>query len=59
MTLYRAHFLYDRSNIIKKTSVTEVNDLLAIMCSFGYFRNITNTHKINLISANRDNMLIC
>ena len=44
-------FLYDRSNIIKKTFVTEVNDFLAIMHFFGYFGNITNTHKINLISV--------
>ena len=33
MTLYRAHFLYDRSNIIKKTFVNEINDFLPIMCS--------------------------
>ena len=50
-SIQSSFFLYDRSNIIKKTFVTEVNDFLTIMCSFGYFGNITNTHKINLISA--------
>ena len=50
-SMQSSFFLYDCSNIIKKTFVSEVNDFLAIMCSFGYFGNITNTHKINLISA--------
>ena len=49
-SIQSSFFLYDCSIITKKTFVTEVNDFLAIMCSCGYFGNITNTHKINLIS---------
>ena len=30
-------FLYDRTNIIKKTFVNKINEFLPIMCSFGYF----------------------
>ena len=35
-------FIYDRSNIIKKTFVNEINEFLPIMCSFGYFGKTTD-----------------
>ena len=50
MTLYRAHFFYTIVLTNKKTFVSEINDFLPIICSFGHFRKITNIHKINLIS---------
>ena len=43
-------FLYDRSNIIKKTLVNEINEFLLIMCSFGYFGKTTDIQNIDLIS---------
>ena len=44
-------FLCDRSNIIKKTFVNEINQFLPIMCSFGYFRKTTDIQNIDLISS--------
>ena len=49
-SIQSSFFLYDRSNIIKKTFVSEINEFLPIMCSFGHFGKITNIHKINVIS---------
>ena len=46
----QSSFLYDRSSIIKKTFVSEVNEFLHIMCSFGYFGKTTDIQEINLIS---------
>ena len=43
--------MYDRSAIIKKTSVPELNEFLPIMRSFGYFGKTINKHNVNLISA--------
>ena len=43
-------FLYDRSRVIKKTFVSELNDFLPIMCSFGYFSTTHNIQNIDLIS---------
>ena len=44
-------FLYDRSNIIKKTSVNKINEFLPIMCSFGYFGKTTDIQNVDLISS--------
>ena len=44
-------FLYDRSNIIKKTFVNKINEFLPIMCSFGYFGKTTDIQNIDLISS--------
>ena len=42
-------FLYDRSNIIKKTFINEIDEFLPIMCSFGYFGKTTDIQNIDLI----------
>ena len=44
-------FLYDCSNIIKKSFVNEINEFLPIMCSFGYFRKTTDIQNIDLNSS--------
>ena len=44
-------FLYDRSNIIKKTFVNEINKFLPIMCSLSYFGKTTDIQNIDLISS--------
>ena len=44
-------FLYDSSNIIKKTFVNEINEFLPIMCSFGYLGKTTDIQNIDLISS--------
>ena len=44
-------FLYNRSNIIKKTFAEEINEFLPIMCSFGYFGKTTDIQNIDLISS--------
>ena len=49
--IQRSFFLYDRSNIIKKTFVNEINEFLPIMCSFGYFGKTTDIQNIDLISS--------
>ena len=43
--------LYDRSNIIKKTFVNEINEFLPIMCSFGYFGKTTDIQNIDSNSS--------
>ena len=43
-------FLYDRSDIIMKTFVTEINNFLPIICSFGYFGTTHNIEYINMIT---------
>ena len=49
-SIQRSFFLYDRSNIVKKTFVSELNDFLPLMCSFSYFGKTKNIQNINLIS---------
>ena len=49
-SIQSSFFIYDRSSILKKTFVSELNNFLGIMCSFGYFGNISSTHKTDLIS---------
>ena len=44
-------FLYERSNIIKKFFLKEINEFLPIMCSFGYFGKTTDIQNIDLISS--------
>ena len=44
-------FLYDRSNIIKKTFVNKINEFLPIMRSFGYFGKTTDIQNVDLISS--------
>ena len=40
----------ENSSIIKKTFVSEFNDFLPLMCSFGYFGKTKEVKNINLIS---------
>ena len=49
-SIQRSFFLYDRSNIVKKTFVSELNDFLPLMCSFSYFGKTKDIRNINLIS---------
>ena len=49
-SIQSSFFLYDWSSIIKKTFVSELNDFLPIMCSFGYFGTTHNIQNIDLIS---------
>ena len=46
-SIQSSFFLYDRSDIIKKTFVTEINNFLPIICSFGYFGRTHNIENIN------------
>ena len=50
-SIQSSFFLYDCSDVIKKTFVTEINDFLPIICSFGYFGTTHNIENINLISS--------
>ena len=43
-------FLYDRSDIIKKSFISETNKFLPILCSFRYF-GTTEVKELHLISA--------
>ena len=49
-SIQSSNFLYDRYSIIKKTFVSEVNEVLSIMCSFSYFGTTHNIENVNLIS---------
>ena len=40
-------FLYNCSNIIKRTFVNTINEFLPIMCSFGYFGKTTDIQNID------------
>ena len=50
-SIQSSFFLYDRSSVIKKTFVSELDDFLPIMCSFGYFGTKHNIQNIDLIST--------
>ena len=43
-------FIYDRSNIIKTTFISELNKFLSILCSFSYFET-TETTELHFISS--------
>ena len=47
-----SYFLYDKSNLIKKTFVTAINKQLSLYGSFSYFSGRTTATNLNLISSN-------
>ena len=46
-----SYFLYDKSNLIKKTFVTAINKQLSLCGSFSYFSGKTSVAKLKLISS--------
>ena len=47
----KTHFLYDKSNLIKKNFVTAINKQLSLYGSFSYFSGTTTATDLKLISS--------
>ena len=46
-----SYFLYDKSNLIKKTFVTTINKYINLYGSFGYFLGKTSSSYLKLLSS--------
>ena len=47
-----SYFLYDKSNLIKKTYITALHKQIALYGSFSYFSGKTTTKNLTLLSTN-------
>ena len=47
-----SYFLYDKSNLIKKTYITALNKQIALSGSFSYFSGKTAVKNLTLLSTN-------
>ena len=47
-----SYFLYDKSNLIKKTYITALNKQIALYGSFSYFSGKTTAKNLTLLSTN-------
>ena len=47
-----SYFLYDKSNLIKKTYITSLNKQIAFYGSFSYFSGKTAVKNLTLLSTN-------